>query len=35
MEDPFDYDGSGEVKSDEISLAVLDNLQQEISQKVF
>lgn len=35
MEDPFDYDGSNEVKSDEISLTVLDNLQEEINQKVF
>lgn len=35
MEDPFDYDGSTEVKSDEISLSVLDSLQQEFTQNVF
>lgn len=29
MEDPFEYDGSGNVKSGEISLQVLDNLQKE------
>ncbi|MGE5393434.1 MAG: hypothetical protein ACM3P1_01755 [Candidatus Saccharibacteria bacterium] len=34
MEDPFDYDGSDQVKSDEISLTVLDNLQEEFVQKV-
>jgi predicted membrane chloride channel (bestrophin family) len=32
MEDPFGYDGSGELKSDEISLEVLDNLQKEFNQ---
>ncbi len=30
MEDPFEYDESWEVKSDEISLGVLDNLQKEM-----
>ena len=29
MEDPFKYDGSAVVKSDEVSLAVLDQLQEE------
>jgi hypothetical protein len=33
MEDPFGYDGSDELKSDEISLEVLDNLQKEFDQK--
>jgi len=33
MEDPFGYDGSGELKSDEISLQVLDNLYMEFGQK--
>lgn len=33
MEDPFGYDGTGELKSDEISLEVLDNLQKEFDQK--
>ena len=32
MEDPFGYDGSNELKSDEISLHVLDNLQKEFEQ---
>lgn len=35
MEDPFGYDGSGEIKSDEISLQVLENLQGEFEQKMF
>lgn len=34
MEDPFGYDGSGEMKSDEISLTVLDSLHEEFGQKV-
>lgn len=34
MDDPFEYDGSGELKSGEISLAVLDNLHKEIVEKV-
>jgi hypothetical protein len=34
MEDPFDYDGSDQVKSDEISLVVLDNLQEEFGGKI-
>jgi len=33
MEDPFEYDGSNEVKSGEISLLVLDNLQKEFEAK--
>lgn len=33
MEDPFGYDGTDELKSDEISLEVLDNLQKEFDQK--
>lgn len=35
MEDPFGYDGSGELKSDEISLQVLDHLQKEFEEKKF
>ena len=34
MEDPFEYDGSGDSKSDEISLGVLDNLQKEFEEKL-
>ena len=34
MEDPFEYDGSGYSKSDEISLEVLDNFQREIEGKI-
>lgn len=34
MEDPFEYDGSGYSKSDEISLAILDNFQKEIEGKL-
>lgn len=34
MEDPFEYDGSGYSKSDEISLEVLDNFQKEIEGKI-
>ncbi|HVN58081.1 MAG TPA: hypothetical protein VMT63_07275 [Bacteroidales bacterium] len=30
MDDPFEYDGTDEVKSDEVSLEVLDNLQKEL-----
>jgi ABC-type multidrug transport system fused ATPase/permease subunit len=33
MEDPFEYDGSGYSKSDEISLEVLDNFQKELDEK--
>lgn len=33
MEDPFEYDGSDDVKSGEISLLVLDNLQKEFVAK--
>jgi ABC-type multidrug transport system fused ATPase/permease subunit len=33
MEDPFEYDESDEVKSDEVSLEVLDNLQNEFNNK--
>lgn len=33
MEDPFEYDGSGYSKSDEVSLVVLDNLQKELEGK--
>lgn len=33
MEDPFEYDGSDEVKSDEVSLEVLDNLQKELDEQ--
>jgi hypothetical protein len=32
MEDPFEYDGSDELKSDEISLEVLDNLHKEFNK---
>lgn len=35
MEDPFQYDGSGVIKSDEISLQVLDNLQKEFNEKKY
>lgn len=34
MEDPFEYDGSGYSKSDEVSLDVLDNFQKEIEGKL-
>jgi len=34
MEDPFEYDGSGYSKSDEISLEILDNFQKEIEGKL-
>ena len=34
MEDPFEYDGSGYSKSDEVSLEVLDNFQKEIEGKI-
>lgn len=34
MEDPFEYDGSGQAKSDEISLEVLNNFQKEIEEKL-
>jgi hypothetical protein len=33
MEDPFEYDGSGYTKSDEVSLEILDNLQKELEGK--
>jgi hypothetical protein len=33
MEDPFEYDGSEDIKSGEISLLVLDNLQKEFEAK--
>jgi hypothetical protein len=33
MEDPFEYDGSDYIKSDEVSLEVLDNLQKELLEK--
>jgi hypothetical protein len=33
MEDPFEYDGSDNIKSDEVSLEVLDNLQKELIEK--
>jgi hypothetical protein len=35
MEDPFEYDGSGVIKSDEISLEVLENLQKEFNGKKY
>ncbi len=35
MENPFEYDGTGDVKSGEISLQVLDNLQKEFVAKEF
>lgn len=35
MENPFGYDGSNELKSDEISLQVLDLLQKEFEEKPF
>jgi hypothetical protein len=35
MEDPFEYDGTKDVKSGEISLQVLDNLQKEFAAKKF
>jgi len=34
MEDPFEYDGTGISKSDEISLDVLDNFQKELVSKL-
>ena len=34
MEDPFEYDGDDDIKSDEVSLEVLDNLQKEFNEKV-
>jgi len=34
MDDPFEYDGTGELKSGEISLVVLDNLHKEFTEKV-
>jgi ABC-type multidrug transport system fused ATPase/permease subunit len=34
MEDPFEYDGTGYSKSDEISLEILDNFQKEIEGKL-
>ncbi len=34
MEDPFEYDGSGYEKSDEVSLALLNNFQKEIEEKI-
>lgn len=33
MDDPFEYDVSDELKSDEVSLEVLDNLQKELFEK--
>ncbi len=33
IEDPFQYDGSGYSKADEVSLTVLDNLQNELLEK--
>ncbi len=33
MDDPFEYDGSDDVKSDEVSLEILDNLQKEFTDK--
>jgi hypothetical protein len=35
MDDPFEYDETGEIKSDEVSLEVLDNLQAEFDKKEF
>lgn len=34
MEDPFEYDGSGHSRSDEVSLDVLDNFQKELEEKL-
>lgn len=34
MEDPFEYDGTGYSKSDEVSLDVLDNFQKELEGKL-
>jgi len=34
MEDPFEYDGTGHSKSDEVSLEILDNFQKEIEGKL-
>ena len=34
MEDPFEYDGTGHSKSDEVSLEVLDNFQKELEAKL-
>ena len=34
MEDPFEYDGTGHSKSDEVSLDVLDNFQKELEGKL-
>lgn len=33
MEDPFEYDETHEVKSDEVSLEVLNHLQDEFERK--
>lgn len=33
IEDPFQYDGSGHSKADEVSLAILDDLEQEFVRK--
>ncbi|PKN51250.1 MAG: hypothetical protein CVU55_12495 [Deltaproteobacteria bacterium HGW-Deltaproteobacteria-13] len=35
MDDPFEYDGSGESGSDEVSLEVLDNLHKDFMEKEF
>ena len=35
MENPFEYDGSDELKSDEVSIEVLENLQKEFDEKEF
>lgn len=35
MENPFEYDGSNELKSDEVSIEVLVNLQREFEAKEF
>ena len=35
MEDPFEYDESNDIKSDEISLEVLDNINEEFNNKKF
>jgi hypothetical protein len=34
MEDPFEYDASGENRSDEISLAILDQLKEDIEKTI-
>ena len=34
MEDPFEYDGTGYSKSDEVSLGILDDFQKELEAEL-